>query len=242
MTMQEAMWLRHTVRRYTDQRIPEEVRDRLTRRIQTHNQARGLSLKLVTDSGDAFGPLLRLVLAKGVRNYIVLTGPDRPETGEAVGYSGADLMLFAQTLGLNTWWVGGTYSRSGVGKHVPEGERLLGLIAVGYGASQGKPHKSRRPEEIAAYDGEWPDWFAAGVEAVLLAPTALNRQAFTIRGSGTREGSSAREGSDAREGSGARVFMTCDNGAFSGVDLGIGKYHFELGAGRERFAWATGPE
>lgn len=236
MTMQEAMRLRHTVRRYTDQRLPEEVRDQLTRRIQTHNQARGLSLKLVTDSGEAFGPLLRLVLAKGVRNYIVLTGPDRPETGEAVGYSGADLMLFAQTLGLNTWWVGGTYSRGGVGKHVPEGERLLGLIAVGYGANQGKPHKSRRPEEIAAYDGEWPDWFAAGVEAVLLAPTALNRQAFTIRGSGTREGSSAREGS------GARVFMTCDNGAFSGVDLGIGKYHFELGAGRERFAWAAGPE
>ena len=126
--------------------------------------------------------------------------------------------------------MGGTYSRSGAGKHVPEGEKLLVLIAVGYGTNQGRPHRSKRPEEIAAYDGEWPEWFAAGVEAVLLAPTALNRQAFTIRGS------------SAREGGGARVFMTCDNGAFSGVDLGIGKYHFELGAGRERFAWAAGPE
>lgn len=220
MTMQEAMRRRHSVRRYTDRKLEPEIQKRLVRRIQERNQDRGLSLRLVTENKDAFGPLLRLVLAKGARNYIVLAGPDRPDTGADIGYCGADLMLFAQTLGLNTWWVGGTYSRKGVGKNVPEGEALLGLIAVGYGADQGKPHRSRRPEEIAAYDGEWPAWFAAGVEAVLLAPTALNKQAFSVRGSG------------------GQVSMTCDNGIFSGVDLGIGRYHFELGAGRENFVWA----
>lgn len=220
MTMQEAMRRRHTVRRYTDRKLEPEIQERLVRRIQERNQDRGLSLRLVTENKDAFGPLLRLVLAKGVRNYIVLAGPDRPDTGVEIGYCGADLMLFAQTLGLNTWWVGGTYSRKGVGENVPEGETLLGLIAVGYGADQGKPHRSKRPEDIAAYDGEWPVWFAAGVEAVLLAPTALNKQAFSVRGSG------------------GQVSMTCDNGIFSGVDLGIGRYHFELGAGREHFVWA----
>lgn len=220
MTMQEAMRARHTVRRYTDRKLEPEIQERLIRRIQDRNQDKGLSLRLVTENRDAFGPLLRLVLAKGVRNYIVLAGPGRPDTGVEIGYCGADLALFAQTLGLNTWWVGGTYSRSGVRKSAPEGEALLGLIVVGYGADQGKPHRSKRPEDIAAYDGEWPVWFTAGVEAVLLAPTALNKQAFSVRGSG------------------GQVSMTCDNGIFSGVDLGIGRYHFELGAGREHFVWA----
>ena len=91
---------------------------------------------------------------------------------------------------------------------------------MGYGATQGVPHKSKRPEDIASYRGEAPEWFSRGVEAVLLAPTALNRQAFALQGEGRR------------------VSMRCDSGVFSGVDLGIGKYHFEMGAGRENFDWA----
>lgn len=221
MTLEEAMRSRHTVRRYTDRTLPEEIAAQLGDRIGRHNRERGLAMGLVTENPEAFGPVLRLVLAKGVRNYVVLAGRDRPGLGEDLGYCGADVMLLAQTLGLNSWWVGGTFSRKGLRKNAaPEAERILGLLAVGYGAVQGVPHKSRPPEEIAAYAGEAPAWFSKGVEAVLLAPTALNRQAFTIRGEGRK------------------VSMTCDSGVFSGVDLGIGKYHFEIGAGRENFDWA----
>ena len=221
MTLEEAMRSRHTVRRYTERPIPEDVHARLQERIQRHNETSRLALALVTENTEAFGPLLRLVLAKGVRNYILLAGKDRPGLDEAVGYCGADLALFAQTLGLNSWWVGGTFSRKGVRKSAgPEAETILGLIALGYGATQGVPHKSKRPEDVASYDGEAPEWFTRGTEALLLAPTALNKQAFTLRGEGRK------------------VSLTCDNGVFSGVDLGIGKYHFELGAGRENFDWA----
>ncbi len=221
MTMQEAMRARHTVRRYTDRPIPGELQEALGQRIREHNEALGLTMNLVTDNTEAFGPLLRLVLAKGVRNYVVLAGRDAPGLGRSLGWAGADLMLFAQTLGLNSWWVGGTFRRKGLEKNAaPEAEKLLGLLALGYGATQGAPHKSKRAEEIAAYEGEPPEWFAKGVEAVLLAPTALNKQAFSIRGQGRR------------------VSMTCQNGVFSGVDLGIGQYHFELGAGKENFDWA----
>lgn len=221
MTLEEAMRARHTVRRYTDRKLPEDVLARLNERIQKNNQDYGLTMNLVTENTEAFGSALKLFLAKGVRNYVVLAGRDRPGLDEAVGYCGADIMLFAQTLGLNSWWVGGTYSRKGVGRNAaPEAEKILGLIALGYGAVQGVPHRSKKPGEVAAYEGPAPEWFARGVEALLLAPTALNRQAFTVRGEGRR------------------VSLTCDNGAFSGVDLGIGKYHFEIGAGRENFDWA----
>lgn len=220
MTLEEAMRSRHTVRRYTDRTLPGDVVEQLKGRIGQNNRERGLAMSLVTENTEAFGPALRLFLAKGVRNYVILAGKDRPGLEEDLGYCGADVMLFAQTLGLNSWWVGGTYSRKGVGRNAaPEAEKLLGLIALGYGASQGVPHKSKKPEDVAAYEGEAPEWFTKGVEALLLAPTALNKQAFTLRGEGRR------------------VSLSCDNGIFSGVDLGIGTYHFELGAGKENFDW-----
>lgn len=221
MTLEEAAQSRHTVRRYTDRKIPGEVLAALRERIEKDNKEYGLAMSLVVENREAFGPALRLFLAKGVRNYVVLAGRDAPGLGEHIGYCGADVMLFAQTLGLNSWWVGGTFSRKGLRKNAaPEAEKILGLLALGYGASQGVPHRSKRPEDVASYEGEAPDWFTKGVEALLLAPTALNKQAFTLRGEGRR------------------VSLACDNGVFSDVDLGIGKYHFELGAGRENFDWA----
>lgn len=220
MTIKEAMEARHTVRRYTDRVLSRETVSRLESRLAENNERYGLGMKLVTENTEAFQTVIKLVLARGVRNYIVLAG--RAGEDERLGYCGCDVMLYAQTLGLNTWWVGGTYSKKGVRKTagLSEGQCLAGIIAVGYGATQGVPHKSKRSEDISAYCGDAPEWFTRGVEAVLLAPTALNKQAFRITGEG-----------DA-------VNMTCDNGIFSGVDLGIGRYHFEVGAGRENFRWA----
>lgn len=35
----------------------------------------------------------------------------------------------------------------------------------------------------------------------------------------------------------SKVSISCDNGIFTGVDTGLVKYHFELGAGKDNFAW-----
>ncbi len=222
MTIEEAMKSRHTVRKYTDQKLSVETAKELSSRISGNNEKYGLRMRLVTDSKDAFGPIWKLLLAGSVRNYIVLAGKDAPGMDEKLGYCGIDVALFAQTLGLNTWWIGGTYSRKRVEKIIGElpDERIMGIIAVGYGANQGKPHKSKRAEEISRYKGDAPEWFIKGVEAVLLAPTALNKQAFSICGEGKN------------------VYIACKNGVFSGVDLGIAKYHFEVGAGKDNFRWA----
>lgn len=221
MTIKEAMKERHMVRRYIDRKIPDDIIQKINERIACSNKEYGLSMSLVTDNDEAFNAVIKLILAKGVRNYIVLAGSDDDLTDEKLGYCGADIMLFAQTLGLNTWWVGGTFSRKGAGKNIALTDGLLisGVIAVGYGASQGVPHKSKIAEEIGSYEGDMPEWFKNGLEAVLLAPTALNKQAFNVSGRDKK------------------VSMTCSNGIFSGVDLGIGKYHFEVGAGKENFEW-----
>ena len=79
--------------------------------------------------------------------------------------------------------------------------------------------KTKKAEQVGSYDGKAPQWFKDGIEAALLAPTALAKQAFTI--SGTEN----------------KVSISCDNGIFTGVDTGLVKYHFELGAGKDNFQW-----
>lgn len=220
MTIKEAMRERHMVRKYLDRPIPDDLVEKLNARIAENNQTYNLSLSLVTGNADGLGAFAKM-LGKGVKNYIVLAGPDSAELDEKLGYCGADMILYAQTLGLNTWWVGGMYNAKGAQKNMNSGAvRINGVLAIGYGQTQGVPHKSKTAAEIGSYKGTAPQWFMDGVDALLLAPTALNKQAFTVRGDGNK------------------VYLTCDSGHFAGIDLGIGKYHFEVGAGKDNFEWA----
>ncbi len=221
MDMMEAMARRHTVRAFIDRPLHAEIRAQLDERIDRLNEQHNVNMKLICDNAQAFNGMLRVVLAKGVKNYIALAGPDDRTCDERIGRCSAELMLFAQTLGLNTWWVGGSFSKGKVADIVgiEPGRHLAGIVAIGFGATQGKPHVSKTAAEVSAYEGDAPAWFEAGVAAALLAPTALNKQAFAITGAG-----------DA-------VHIDYDRGAFAGVDLGIVKYHFQLGAGQENFSW-----
>ena len=218
MDMKQAMVERHMVRKYTDKPIPTEIVRRITGRVSDVNAEYRTDIELVRDDGSAFNAAIKLILAKGVRNYFILAGRAAPDLRERLGAAGADLMLFCQTLGLNTWWVGGTYSHAKMAQKAP-GDEVIGIIAVGYGATQGKPHKSKSAQEVATYEGPEPEWFKNGVEAALLAPTALGKQAFKI------------------EGAGDEVSITYEPGAFAGEDLGLVKYHFALGVGSHSFCW-----
>lgn len=216
MTMTEAMHERHTVRKYTEKALSQEIIEKLNARIDENNSRFGLSIKIITDSADGLNLFAKLA-AKGVKNYFVLAGNVGDEASEKLGYSSADIMLFAQTLGLNTWYIGGTFNH-GVAKYA-DGKKVIGIVAVGYGENGGAPHKSKSAEQVSHYDGEAPDWFRNGVEAALLAPTAMNCQGFRLIGSEN----------------GVKIEKT--SAMFTPADRGIVKYHFELGAGKDNFHW-----
>lgn len=218
MDMKQAMRQRHTVRKFTSEPLSVELISRLNDRVRANNERFGLAISLKVDDESALPGALKLFFAKGVRNYFVLAGSDRPGLGEDLGYASADLMLFAQALGLNTWWIGGTFSRKNVEQAVP-GKKVIGIVAVGFGATPGVAHKSKTAAEVSSYEGTAPQWFEDGVQAALLAPTALNKQCFRIVGTGNK------------------VSVSENGGVFSGADIGIVKYHFELGAGNA-FEWA----
>ena len=220
MELMEAMRARHSVRSYVDRPLEADAVDVLEAEIAACNRAGDLHIQLVKDEPQAFsGFMAHYGKFSGVKNYIVLAGPKGPDLEEKCGYYGERLVLLAQSLGLNSCWVAMSYDRGKAACKLGAGEKLCIVIALGYGATQGVPHKSKAVEQVMAAKGEVPEWFRAGVEAALLAPTAMNQQKFKF---------ALEDGT---------VAASAGMGFYSKIDLGIAKYHFEVGAGRENFRW-----
>lgn len=222
MTLIEAIKERHSVRQYTDQPIEEEKLEQLQTLIDEINEEAGLHLQLVIDEPEAFdtSKTARYGSFMGVRNYIALVGPKEKDLQEKLGYYGEKLVLAAQIMGLNTCWVGLTFRKVLGVYEIGEDEKLMGVITIGYGENQGEKRKTRLPHNLSRADvDEPPKWFRRGVECAMLAPTAMNQQKFTL----TLEGST--------------VTAKAGMGYCTKMDLGIVKYHFEIGAGTENFEW-----
>ena len=221
MTIQEAIRERHSVRQYFDRPLEEQTAKLLEDAIEDINRESGLHIQLVKDEPKAFQTFLaHYGIFRGVSNYFALVGPDVDELDERCGYYGEKLVLLAQTLGLNTCWVQMTYKKIPGAYQVGPGERLVLVIALGYGATQGVQHRNKPIGKLCRVEGEAPDWFRAGMEAAQLAPTAVNQQRFLFTLSGNT------------------VKAEAPRGPCTKIDLGIAKYHFELGAGRENFTWS----
>ncbi len=112
----------------------------------------------------------------GVNNYIALVGKKSSDLEETLGYYGEQIVLKAQELGLNTCWVAMSHGKSKA--RIDKGEKQVCLISLGYGKPSGVSHKSRESNEVCNHKKDMPEWFSAGMEAALLAPTAMNQQKF----------------------------------------------------------------
>lgn len=220
MTLQEAVKSRHSVRQYTDKPIDDEAVALLQDKIQALNAESGLHIQLVSDEPQAFDSFMaHYGKFAGVRNYFALIGSG-DDLDERCGYYGEYLVLLAQQLGLNTCWVGLTFKKVVRALNIRRGEKLAAVIAVGYGQTQGVPHKSKPIDAVSSCQGDMPDWFRRGVESALLAPTAVNQQRFHF------------------ELVGDKVHATTTWGFYAKMDLGIAKYHFETGAEVGHTIWA----
>lgn len=121
-------------------------------------------------------------------------------------------VLKCQEIGLNTCWVAMTHGKSKA--EIRRGQKLLIIISLGYGETQGVPHKSKSIAELGQADQK-TEWFEKGMEAVSLAPTAVNQQKFYF------------------ELKNGIVTAKSLGGFYSKIDLGIVKYHFEAVTGHE---------
>lgn len=215
MEILEIMQQRHSVRQYTDRAIEPEKRTVLDALTQEINRKAGLSVQIIYDDPKCFGSFMaHYGKFAGVRNYIALVGKKAPGLDETLGYYGEELVLKAQELGLNTCWVALTHGKSKAA--VGRGEKEVCLIVLGYGVTQGVEHKSRPMQELCTCGEPMPEWFRCGMNAAMLAPTAMNQQKFRFEllPDGT-------------------VKAACGSGFYTKLDLGIVKYHFEAVTGKK---------
>ena len=227
MTIQEAIEARHSVRAYKDQPLSEKVVKVLEDEIVKLNNDGQLHIQLICNEPKAFqGTLAKYGKFRNVNNYIVMAGKKAEDLNERVGYYGEHLVLLAQTLGLNTCWVGLSYKKIPNTYVLEENEVIKAYIALGYGETQGTTHKIKTVEQVSNASEFTPLWFRKGVEAALLAPTAVNQQKFSFEYVGM---SNNRHQVRAKKG----ISMI----GYTQMDLGIAKYHFEIGAGKEHFDW-----
>ena len=108
-----------------------------------------------------------------------------------------------------------------------EGEKIACYIAIGYGETQGVSHKIKTVEQVSNASDITPSWFKKGVEAALLAPTAINQQKFSFEYIGMKN---------------SRHIVRANKGfsliGYTHIDLGLAKCHFEVSVGKENFEWA----
>lgn len=217
MDILQAMKERHSVRAYTGQKIESEKRQQLDALIRACNEESGLHIRIRYDDPTGFDSrLAHYGKFQNVDNYIILAGKPSRDLQEKCGYYGEKIVLKAQMMGLNTCWVALSFNKSAVEKLIPTGEKMVLVIAIGYGKTQGTAHKGKTIEGVLDTKGEVPDWFQKGAEAALLAPTAINQQKFKI---GMKDGNP--------------TIRIAGMGPYTKIDLGIVKYHFEAASGHK---------
>lgn len=227
-TMNEAIASRHSVRSYISEPLTAQQIDSLQKEIDRCNEESGLHIQLVTDEPKAFHGIASYGKFSGVENYFVMVGPKEDWLDSRVGYYGERLVLLAQSLGLNTCWVGLTYRKVSAAFRLGDNEKVACLIALGHGATQGRERKSKTMDKVSNANADSPEWFLDGVKAALLAPTAINQQKFYFELSGKKT-PSGKPIVVAR-----RLFSMV---GYTQMDIGIARLHFELGAGHDNFEW-----
>ena len=231
-----AMKKRCSRRKYTNKPIDSKYVKQLEDIIALFNKESGLNIKLVMGSGaELFSGFRKSYgLFVGVQNYIAMIGSKTlPNRMEKVGRFGEKLILEATVMGLSTCWVGTSYDKNAA-KELCEGNEMLDcVIAVGYSDEKhsfkermmeyGMHRQNISKEALIEAEEPVPEWFKQGMDAVYLAPTARNLRPFIFKYKDEQVTASITSPTETAM-----------------IDLGIAKFHFELGARVGRWDYGNG--
>lgn len=228
MDVIEAIERRVSCRAYEQRDIGRETIDELRGQVERINDESGLSFQLYgpRDNGTALD-LSAKMFAGNPPWYAALVGREDPIEKEKLGYYGERLVLLAETLGLSTCWVAGTYDRDHTRVELAEGEVLQSVVPLGFAPAK-MPLKQRtiragirsRSKDLADLYrgpvalGQAPEWIQACIDAVWKGPSAINEQPVVF----------AQDAPDAP----VRAELVRVKSGMEHIDLGIAKYHFEI--------------
>ena len=224
----EAEEFRVSRRTYIDKKLEKQDVDNLEQLIQSVNKESGINFQLVEDCSKLFkGFSASYGMIKGLNSCIAVVGNKNIENlKNKIGYYGEILVLEATYMNLGTCWIGGTYNKKECEKYISinKDEELVCVIALGYTLDDksmreqlmARMNKKRKSfdEILIEKDGDLLEWVKSGINSVIKAPSAINKQPV---------GYSFKNNE-------VKAYVTKENHGYEEVDLGISMLHFQIGA------------
>jgi nitroreductase len=233
MTLFDAISIRKSVRTYSGEALTPDLMTKIKEyaasapqleQVKGDSEAKMMSIDGTLRAPGTYG------FISGARNYLVLLRSESQIAALNAGYYFEHVVLYCTSLGLGTCWLGGTFKRSDFAKQidVPADKIIDIVLPVGQAAEKmrlrDKLLKSfagsakRKPfGEMFFADGfsaplSEDSKFGAELEAVRIAPSAVNKQPWRVSVDGDK------------------VRFYCDGieKEFGAINMGIAMCHFEV--------------
>lgn len=237
--IEELVRNRRSVRTFDGNRVSPEDLEKLTSFAMQADNPYGVPVQFKLLDGKE--QKLKCPVVSGTNLYIGARVSRMPHGEEAFGYSFERLVLYAQSLGIGTVWVGGTMDRPAFERamDLEPDERMPCMSPIGYPAEKmsfresmmrkGVKADSRDLFETLFFDGsfgtpltrEKAGRLAFPLEMVRLAPSAVNRQPWRVV--------MAQDGAHFYL-KHTKGFISEAVGDMQKIDLGIALCHFSLAA------------
>ncbi len=217
--------LKNRISRRSFLKTPIEEIEKVREIVKEIDGKDDVSFELLEDGGRVFYTL-KLVYGwfKNVTNVVMLRMPvGDPNGKEKIGYHGQDMILKFTELGLATCWVCVDFDKIKA-KYNTDTHELVAVIIVGNAPDEltaseksifDLMHQNRAELSDCLISRKTPpQWVMDGLEVVMYAPSTINKMKPTFYFDD------------------GEVSVSVPNTfSYDFVDLGIFKYHFEVGAG-----------
>ena len=205
MNLMETIQKRYSVRRYAPQKVEEDIKKKLRQFLDQYSSGplgaavRFELLELGTVSPRELRSFGTYGMIRGAGLYILGAVEDKARSQLDLGYCLEKVVLEATALGLGTCWLGGTFKRSRFARwmELADDELLPVIIPVGYPAKKKGLAEAIVPSGSSGRRKLWTELFfiedgktplteeeagpyRSALEAVRLAPSALNGQPWRI--------------------------------------------------------------
>lgn len=230
---------RRSVRTFDGREIDADDRNKLSSFIKTIENPYGIPIKFKFLDGKKQN--LPCPVVSGTDLYVGAKAPRVPHIEEAFGYSFELFVLYAQSIGIGTVWIGGTMDRSAFERAMglQEDEIMPSISPLGYPAKKTSIRESmmrkaikadqRKSFEALFFDGtfdhpltkERAGRLAEPLEMVRLAPSAVNKQPWRVVSDKNGVHFYLKH---------AKGFVSESVGDMQKIDMGIALCHFALAA------------
>ncbi|HAG14486.1 MAG TPA: nitroreductase [Ruminococcus sp.] len=188
---------RRSVRTFDGSPLSAEHLEKLNVYLKTITNPYGIPVDFYLLDKAKYG--LSSPVITGETMYVTAKVKPVPHSEEAFGYSFELLVLYAQSLGIGTTWIGGTMKRAVFENAVQlsDDERMYCVSPIGYPAKKmslketamrlGVKADQRKPSNELFFENDFSaplhpehDTIKHALEAVRLAPSAVNKQPWRI--------------------------------------------------------------